>query len=163
MTLRPRLLSLLSVVLVSACTTAPVSYAPPGALNLQVTQVMIHQTICIAGWTATVRPSTSYTNAVKLKLIRERGLPDSDVTKYELDHFVPLALGGHPSSVENLWLQLWEGEQGAKKKDQVEATLHRMVCRGQISLDQARLEIAADWSKAFDRYVLRTHHLDPVE
>ena len=163
MTLPLRLLSLLSVVLVSACTTAPVSYAPPGALNLQVTQVTIDQTICVAGWTAIVRPSTSYTNSVKLKLIRERGLPDSDVTKYELDHFVPLALGGHPSSVDNLWLQLWEAEQGAKKKDQLEATLHRMVCRHQITLEQARHEIAADWSKAFTRYVRPDDRLQPVE
>ena len=163
MTLCLRLLSVLSVVLVSACTTAPVSYAPAGALNVQVTQVTIDQTICIAGWTATVRPSKSYRNGVKLKLICDRGLPDSDVTKYELDHFVPLPLGGHPSSVDNLWLQLWEGEQGAKKKDQLEATLHRMVCRGQISLDQARQQITADWSKAFDRYVLPNDHLVPVE
>ena len=126
-----------------------------------MTQTTIDQTICVSGWTATIRPSTSYTNG--LKLIRRLGLPDSDLTKYELDHFVPLALGGHPSSVDNLWLQLWEGEQGAKKKDQLEATLHRMVCRGQISLDQARREIAADWSKAFERYVRPNDHLVPVE
>jgi len=49
---RLHLPSLLSIVLISACTTAPVSYAPPGALNLQVTQVTIDQTICIAGSSA---------------------------------------------------------------------------------------------------------------
>src|SRR5579871_4859124 len=37
----------------------------PGALNPQVTQATIAQTICRAGWTATVRPVESVTEAEK--------------------------------------------------------------------------------------------------
>ena len=114
------LITCLAAPLVSSCTTPPSSslngaseeraYAePPGALNVDVSQTTIHQTICVPGWTATVRPSTSYTNGVKLKLLREQGMAPSDASRYELDHHVPLALGGHPRDPRNLWLQLWDG------------------------------------------------------
>jgi hypothetical protein len=46
-----------------------------------VTQANIHQTICVPGWAATVRPSTSFTNGVKAKLLREQGLPQADAPK----------------------------------------------------------------------------------
>jgi len=39
-----------------------------------VGQTSIQQTICVPGWTVSVRPSTSYTNGLKLKLMREQGL-----------------------------------------------------------------------------------------
>jgi hypothetical protein len=55
--------------------------------------------------------------AFSLKLLRDQGLPAADTTKYELDHFIPLALGGHPRKPENLWLQLWDGQWGARTKD----------------------------------------------
>jgi hypothetical protein len=87
---------------------------PRGAINDDVTQANIQQTICVPGWTATVvRPSTSYTNGLRAKLLRDQGLPQVDAAKYELDHLIPLALGGHPRKPENLWLQPWDGEWGA--------------------------------------------------
>ena len=39
----------------------------PGALNPDVTQVNIHSTICVPGWTATIRPPPDYTDALKVK------------------------------------------------------------------------------------------------
>jgi hypothetical protein len=126
---------------------------PPGALNDDVTQANVQQTICVPGWTSTVRPSTSYTNGVKAKLLREQGLPQSDATKYELDHFVPLALGGHPRKIDNMWLQLWVGEWGARTKDRLEVRLKNLVCSGAISLQRARDAIRRDWIAAFKTYV----------
>lgn len=134
--------------------SAPVPLHPPsGALNDDVTQSNIRQTICVSGWTATVRPSTSYTNGLKARLLREQGLPRSDAPKYELDHLIPLALGGHPRKPENLWLQSWTGEWNAHVKDRLEVKLKTMVCKGQISLQRARHAIATDWVAAFKRYV----------
>ena len=72
---------------------------PTGALFAGVTQASISTTICKPGWTATVRPSTSFTQGVKLKFLREAGLDPDRAADYELDHFVPLALGGHPLTV----------------------------------------------------------------
>ena len=37
----------------------------PGVTNSEVTQANIQQTICVKGWTATVRPPQSYTGTVK--------------------------------------------------------------------------------------------------
>src|SRR5205807_8666163 len=48
----------------------------PGARNPSVTQATIRRTICVRGWTRTVRPPTSYTNGLKLKQMpayHERG------------------------------------------------------------------------------------------
>jgi len=122
-------------------------------LNPDVHQANIQDTICVPEYTATVRPSTTYTNGVKTKLIRELGLPPADAAKYELDHRIPLALGGHPWNPHNLALQRWDGEAGAKKKDQLERRLQVMVCAGQEKLDTARAAIYFDWQGARRRYL----------
>src|SRR5262249_9192536 len=45
----------------------PNSTCQPGATNPDVTQSTIGQTICVSGWTQTVRPPTSYTNPLKVQ------------------------------------------------------------------------------------------------
>ena len=39
--------------------------ATPGALNTSVTQANIATTVCKSGWTATIRPTVTYTNKLK--------------------------------------------------------------------------------------------------
>lgn len=114
-------------------------------LNSQVTQLTIDSTICVAGWSATVRPPTSYTNRVKRRLMAQAGLPWSARADYELDHGVPIVLGGHPRSVHNLHLQPWHGPDGAYAKDAVERRVRAMVCSGQLDLLRAQLCMADDW------------------
>jgi len=46
----------------------------PGVLNPDVTQQTIGATICVPGWTKSVRPSTDYTNALKVRQMRAYGL-----------------------------------------------------------------------------------------
>lgn len=115
------------------------------ALNPDVTEASLGQTICVAGYTATVRPSTSYTDGVKAKLLRESGLGESHMADYELDHLVPLALGGHPRKLSNLQLQPWHGTDSATDKDGLERRLQRMVCAREIALADAQSCIAEDW------------------
>ena len=50
---------------VSAVVADPVR--TPGVLNPNVTQATIGSTICVPGWTRTVRPPVEYTNALKAK------------------------------------------------------------------------------------------------
>jgi hypothetical protein len=126
---------------------------PPDALNPDVRQETIQQTICVAGYTASVRPSTTYTNGVKAKLLRETGRPPTAAPDFELDHRVPLALGGHPRNLQNLELQLWEGEDGAKKKDRLERRLQHLVCAGAEPLADAQRAIYFDWKASYRRYV----------
>jgi hypothetical protein len=68
----------------------------PGALNPEVTQATIGSTICVRGWTRTIRPPQSYTSALKRQQLREFGYSDRRMSDFEEDHLVPLALGGAP-------------------------------------------------------------------
>ena len=129
---------------------------PPGALFADVTQASISTTICKPGWTATVRPSTAFTQGVKLKFLREAGLDPDRAADYELDHFVPLALGGHPRSLDNLWLQRWDGEWNARVKDRLERRLQVTVCEGRLTLQAAQTAVERNWKRAYRRYVVET-------
>jgi hypothetical protein len=126
---------------------------PPGAYLAEVTQATISTTICVSGWTATVRPAPSFTNGVKLLMLKRAGLDPVDAAKYELDHFVPLALGGHPRSEDNLWLQPWSGLWSAKVKDRLERKLQVLVCAGQLSLRSAREVVQKGWKDAYRKFV----------
>ena len=110
---------------------APVS----GMVDAHVTQATIHATICQRGYTAQVRPPRKVTDTIKRRLAN--GLPGS-AQDYELDHLIPLGLGGHPTSANNLWLQSWPE---AAIKDRDELRLHRAVCAGRMTLEQAQHEM----------------------
>ncbi len=111
-------------------------------LNPAVMQETIGSTICVPGWTKTVRPSRLYTARIKIKLSQELELDEALLVDFELDHRIPLALGGAPSDPRNLELQPWDE---AGDKDHIEACLARAVCAGQIGLDEARRRIWDDW------------------
>ena len=100
-----------------------------------------------------MRPSTSYTRGLKQLMLTRAGLPRGDAVKYELDHFVPLAVGGHPRSEDNLWLQRWDGAWNARVKDRLERRLQVMVCAGEINLHTARTAIQHDRHAAYRNYV----------
>jgi hypothetical protein len=114
---------------------APVS----GAVDLHVTQATIHDTICQRAYTAKVRPPRKVTDAIKRRLIDARSGSPQD---YELDHLIPLGLGGHPTSANNLWLQAWAE---AAMKDRDELRLHREVCAGRMTLEEAQHDMLATW------------------
>jgi hypothetical protein len=63
----------------------------PGALNPDVKQSTIRKTICVANWTDTVRPPTSYTNRLKVQGIADYGFKDKTLGHFEEDHLIPLA------------------------------------------------------------------------
>jgi hypothetical protein len=134
MRFRSLTVALLAVPLVAAAENLP--------LNPVVTHETIGSTICVPGWTKTVRPSARSTARIKIKLIRELEIPEELLVDFELDHRIPLALGGATSDPRNLELQPWDE---AGEKDRIEACLSRAVCAGTITLDEARRRIWADW------------------
>jgi hypothetical protein len=108
----------------------------PGVVNPAVTQATIASTICRRGWTATVRPPTSYTNALKLRQMlayREAGPPSA----YQEDHLISLELGGHPTDPRNLWPEPYPR---ASDVDRIENELNAKVCSGGLSLAAAQLK-----------------------
>jgi hypothetical protein len=124
----------------------------PGAVNPQVTQTNIAHTICVTGWTKTVRPSTTYTNRLKAKQMRELGLPGK-ARDYEEDHLVPLCVGGHPTDTRNLWPEPRRSKWAAKFKDQLEASVCRAVCRGAMTLEAGRaIFLRPDWTKEYEQF-----------
>ncbi len=140
----------------SAATTEP-EPSPAGSspaavpgylLNPAVTQDTITWTICDSGWTATVRPPSSYTSALK-----RRQLPaGADPAGYEEDHQIALEIGGaprnptgpdgRPALVGNLWP---EPKTEAHGKDVFENAEHRDVCAGRLTLAAAQAAMYQRW------------------
>jgi len=106
----------------------------PGVVNPDVTQENIASTICVRGWTRTIRPPTDYTNALKVKQMREYGVGGSP-SRYQEDHLISLELGGHPTDVRNLWPEPYPR---AAEMDSIENELNAKVCTGDMSLDEAQ-------------------------
>jgi hypothetical protein len=123
----------------------------PGAFNHNVKQQNIRRTICISGWTGTVRPPTSYTNKLKAQGLEDYGFADTNLSHYEEDHLIPLAVGGSPRSPKNLWPEPYNITAGARTKDRLERLLHNRVCKGQVRLAKARRAFR-HWKSAFAEF-----------
>lgn len=135
-----------------ALAAASLAATTPGAVNPDVTQANIESTICVSGWTKTIRPPASYTTRLKKQQMAARHLSGS-TSDYEEDHIISLELGGHPTDPDNLWPQPWAGTYGARKKDQLENRLKRMVCAHTITLAEAQSAIRTDWAAAYIKYI----------
>lgn len=120
----------------------PDASCTPGAIDPAVTQANITTTICASGYTAKVRPSSSATNRLKAQMYKAYGIASGTVS--ELDHLVPLELGG-ANDVANLWPEIGKLPN---PKDKVENDLREDVCSGKVSLAAAQKAIAADWMTA---------------
>ncbi|MBO2451632.1 hypothetical protein J4573_31395 [Actinomadura barringtoniae] len=122
----------------------------PGATNPDVTQATIHQTICVGGYSSSIRPPSSYTTALKKQQIAEYGYSDTDLADYEEDHMINLSLGGAPRDPKNLWPEprYEAGGSTAADKDDVEFKLYRAVCDDKVQLVPAQLAIAKNWRTA---------------
>jgi hypothetical protein len=117
----------------------------PGAVDPRVTQENLQTTICVRGYTKTVRPPVAYTDSLKKQQISAYGYADTNPADYEEDHLVPLELGGHPTDPKNLWPQPRNGAYPAAAKDLLENALHAKVCSGLVTLAAAQTAIARYW------------------
>ena len=128
----------------------------PGAVDPTVTQANLGQTLCRSGgYTASVRPPQAVTDAYK-KVARAAYSTTVSSSSLELDHLVPLGLGG-ASSAQNLWPEPNVGDPhqydrrstgGSNAKDGVESRLNRAVCSGEVTLGAAQDALATRWDTA---------------
>ena len=118
---------------------------PSPALNPDVTQATIATTICTPGWTRTVRPYVGAMKTIKADMLTAIGETIDHRNRYELDHIVPLALGGAVIDRRNLAL---EPIDEAREKDAIEVCVSSLVCQGKIDLEDAQSAIWEDWRKA---------------
>jgi hypothetical protein len=79
------------------------------------------------------------------------GKPGPGGSQYEIDHLIPLELGGS-NDAKNLWPQSYRQAWGAHIKDELENKLHKMVCAHQITLPEAQAAIRKNWVSAYDTY-----------
>jgi hypothetical protein len=122
----------------------PDAACTPGVPNPDVTQANISQTICVPGYTKTIRPTVTFTDQLKIQQMQAYGFSDSP-KQHEEDHLISLELGGSPTDPKNLW-----PEPGASPnpKDKIENFLHTEVCAGKIQLQDAQARIAQNWATA---------------
>lgn len=104
--------------------------------------------VCAADFEASVKPVA---NHERIEALKRYG---KDPTRYtgELDHLIPVTLGGS-NSPDNLWPMPDNPTYGIAQKTELETVLHKMVCDKALTLKAAQDTIKKDWMKAYDQYV----------
>lgn len=86
--------------------------------------------------------------SLKKQVCREYGVRDCpDPKNGEIDHLIPLTLGG-ADTLANLW---WQPAPDYHAKDKLEVRLHELVCSGKMPLEQAQHGIATDWNAVYEK------------
>lgn len=108
-------------------------------------------TTCVSHYTETVR---NVPESLKKEVFSEYNISYKDHIYYEVDHYIPLVLGGS-NSIKNLWPQSKITKPyNAILKDKLEVKLHHMVCNGTITLEQAQnLLLKNNWISIYERYI----------
>jgi hypothetical protein len=146
-----RVLPAFAALLVSsAFAQQPTPILPDSRLTPGDTFEVSGQDVCVPGYTKKVR---AVPQAVKQEVYREYGITSHGRGDYEIDHLIPLELGGS-NSVKNLWPESYRTSRwNARVKDRLEDKLHELVCSGQLDLKTAQQVIAANWIEAYKKYV----------
>ena len=117
----------------------------PGAYESKLTTVVI----CSSSFrTSAIR---DVPQSEKFQVESEYGMrPSYYGYKIEIDHIVPLELGGS-NVIANLFPEPGSGRANYHFKDALENRLHDLVCAGTITLRSARRGIAANWVTLYTR------------
>jgi hypothetical protein len=120
----------------------------PGAIDPAVTQDNIDDTICRPGYARSARPAYAITGPLKRRMMDAQH-PSERMADYELDHLIPISIGGAPLDRRDLWLQPRRGQANASDKNVLAYVLWRLVCTHQVPLATAQREISHDWTRAY--------------
>jgi len=124
----------------------PNSALTPGETFADATAVQV----CVSGYAGRVR---NVLREQYFQLYAAYGLAYPQPSgAYELDHLIPLELGGDNSD-RNLWPEPAAPVPGFHQKDELENVLHDQVCTGRLTLADAQHGIAADWLALYHRYL----------
>ena len=137
----------------SACVLAqqqPTALLPDAKLTPGDVFDVTLQDICISGYSKKVR---AVPRSLRNEAYRLYGITSPNPGDYQLDHLIPLCLGGS-NSIRNLWPQSYRTSPwNAHVKDVLERRLCNLVCAGKVDLKTAQHEIATDWIKAYQKYI----------
>ncbi len=131
-----------------SAVTAPIMPDPkltPGdVLDVNLSDIQEH------GYSKKVR---NVPVAVKRQVYASYGITHWVTGEYEVDHLIPLSIGGS-NSPRNLWPESYLTEPwNARTKDRLEYRLLVLVRSGKLDLHTAQQEIARDWIAAYKKYV----------
>lgn len=101
--------------------------------------------VCLSGYTGSVRnvPQKLKTAVFVMYFIN----PMND--RFEVDHLISLELGGS-NDIKNLWPQSYTSKPwNAHVKDKLENRLHREICDGIITVEEAQEAVRNDWIKTY--------------
>lgn len=105
--------------------------------------------VCTSGYSKSVR---NVPQSEKRQVYKEYNMQPNELPcPCEVDHLVSLELGGS-NDIKNLWSQPYTGKWNAYMKDRLENWLHKQVCEGNMSLQEAQDAIRNDWTKAYVKY-----------
>jgi hypothetical protein len=125
--------------------------ATPGAVDPAITQADIDLAICRPGYAGAARPTYVVTAPLKRRMMKAQH-PGEAMADYELDHLIPISIGGAPLEGRNLWLQPRRGQANAADKNALAYVLWRLVCEHRLPLRTAQTAISRDWTKAYNAY-----------
>lgn len=120
----------------------PDASCTPGDIFTDVTA----DQVCTPGYSGGVR---NVPQSEKNQVYAEYGIASHVTGQYEVDHFIPLELGGS-NVISNLWPEPANPTPGFHQKDRVENYLHAQVCSGAMSLSAAQNAIVSDWVAVFN-------------
>ena len=126
-----------------AAAQLPSSFQTPGNKS-KANEVRV----CTADFEASVKPMAKWQRDQALERYGKR---PEDFTG-ELDHLIPIGLGG-TNDPENLWPLPSNKDMGPAEKKALDQKLHQMVCDKTLKLKDAQDAIKKDWVKAYDQYV----------
>ncbi len=108
--------------------------------------------ICVPGYTKTVR---DVPDKLRKEIYLSYGTTPGPRGSYELDHLIPLAIGGD-NSISNLWPESATPSPGFKEKDLVEVYLREEVCAGRVSITVAQSRVASNWLEIYNNLSSQT-------
>ncbi len=127
-----------------SCTvkgSLPDKMCSPGAV-FQVTAAQV----CVSGYSKSVR---NVSESTKNAVYAEYGITTHSGSTYEMDHLIPLELGGS-NDIKNLFPEAALPTPGFHEKDKVENYLHKQVCDGKMTLSTAQKQIATNWLAVYN-------------
>jgi hypothetical protein len=149
-------LSLAAVALTwSAAVAADYTIVPDPTLTPGAIRTTDPVEIC----THSTREFRHWSREADDRILVEYGLPPGPHPDFEIDHLIPLGVGGADDdrnkwpeprrSVEPVW--------NAEAKDRLEMKLHDMICGGDIDPVDAQAAYTNDWTAAYRKYVSDRH------
>lgn len=143
---------IVAVVFLSVCYA---DVLPRPELTSGVSRNLSLSEICSTKWGKDKR---HVTNRMKLQVYARYGLKNhvgecaQSPRGCEVDHLISRENGG-ADVIENLFIQPYGTSCGAEKKDHLENVIHKLICSGQLTIQQGQDALSKNWVDSYTQYI----------